>query len=287
MPEGLLVSILMTAYNREQYIGEAIESVLASTYRNFELIIVDDASTDNTVSIAKSYEIKDSRINVYINDINLGDYPNRNKAAGYARGEWMLYVDSDDKLHTDGIQNCLTVLEKYPYSSFAMRIFAGETDAVFELTSTAAIQTHFFKRGLLSIGPGGTLIRRAFFEEIQKYPVKYGPANDMYFNLKAACNTSVVFIPFDFLFYRRHEGQEINNQYSYLYNNYLYLKDAIRELPLPLNSKQLKWIDNKNKRRFVVNIKNYFFKKNDLGKTLKAIKLAGFSIKDLLQGIFH
>ena len=65
-----LVSILMTAYNRQQFISEAIESVLASTFQNWELIIVDDASKDNTVSIAKSYADKDQRIKVYINENN-------------------------------------------------------------------------------------------------------------------------------------------------------------------------------------------------------------------------
>ena len=63
-----IVSVLMTAYNRENYIGEAIESVLASTLQDFELIIVDDCSKDKTVDIAKSYEAKDSRIKIYIND---------------------------------------------------------------------------------------------------------------------------------------------------------------------------------------------------------------------------
>ena len=75
-----LVSILMTCYNREKYIGEAIESVLASSYTNLELIIVDDHSSDNTVGIARAYAAKDSRVNVYVNELNLGDYPNRNKA---------------------------------------------------------------------------------------------------------------------------------------------------------------------------------------------------------------
>ena len=57
-----LVSVLMTAYNREKYIAEAIESVLASTYKNFELIIVDDCSKDKTVEIARRYAKKDQRI---------------------------------------------------------------------------------------------------------------------------------------------------------------------------------------------------------------------------------
>ncbi len=77
-----LISILMTAYNREHYITEAIESVLASTYQNWELIIVDDGSKDDTVSIAKSYAAEDARIKVHVNEKNLGDYPNRNRAFG-------------------------------------------------------------------------------------------------------------------------------------------------------------------------------------------------------------
>src|ERR1700761_2006624 len=91
-----LVSVLMTAYNRQQYIGEAIASVLASTYPTFELIIVDDGSGDDTVSIARKYEAQDSRIKVYVNERNLGDSPNRNRAAGYATGEFIMYCDSDD-----------------------------------------------------------------------------------------------------------------------------------------------------------------------------------------------
>ena len=82
-----LVSVLMTAYNREKYIAEAIESVLASTYTFFELIIVDDCSTDNTVLIAKSYQERDPRIKLFVNKQNLGDYPNRNVAASFASGE--------------------------------------------------------------------------------------------------------------------------------------------------------------------------------------------------------
>ena len=87
-----LVSILMTAYNREKYIAEAIKSVLSSTFINFELIIVDDASVDNTVAIAQTYAANDNRLKVYINEKNIGDYPNRNKAAGYATGTFITYV---------------------------------------------------------------------------------------------------------------------------------------------------------------------------------------------------
>ena len=94
-----LVSVLMTAYNRELYIAEAIESVLQSSYTNFELIIVDDVSTDSTISIAKKYSEIDKRVYVYQNETNLGDYDNRNKAASFAKGMLYKYLDSDDVIY--------------------------------------------------------------------------------------------------------------------------------------------------------------------------------------------
>ena len=113
MPQPL-VSVLMTAYNREMYIGEAIESVLASTYSNFELIIVDDVSSDNTLAIVQRYAERDNRIRVYVNESNLGDYPNRNQAARYASGKYIKYLDSDDKIFDFGLEYCITQMEKNP-----------------------------------------------------------------------------------------------------------------------------------------------------------------------------
>src|SRR5450631_4104476 len=113
--ETPLVSVLMTSYNHDEYIAEAIESVLNSTYTNFELIIVDDISKDNSVEIARSYELKDKRIRLFVNEKNLGDYPNRNRAASYAKGKYLKYVDCDDKLFDFSLQYCVQQMEKYPY----------------------------------------------------------------------------------------------------------------------------------------------------------------------------
>src|SRR5665213_2881754 len=109
-----LVSVLMTSYNREKYIAEAIESVLASTYTNFELIIVDDSSTDNTVEIAKSYGRKDSRIKVFVNEKNLAQFGNRNKAASYSRGYFLKYFDSDDVMYPDCLEVMVSAMATYP-----------------------------------------------------------------------------------------------------------------------------------------------------------------------------
>ena len=90
-----LVSVLTTDYNSEKHLAAAIESVLAQTMEDFELIVVDDCSTDRSVEIARLYE-NDPRVRIFINEENLGDYPNRKRAAFYASGKYIKYVDADD-----------------------------------------------------------------------------------------------------------------------------------------------------------------------------------------------
>jgi glycosyltransferase involved in cell wall biosynthesis len=91
-----IVSIIMCTYNRANYLREAIESVLAQTYSDWELLILDDCSTDNTKDIVSEYQAKDPRI-VYIkNDKNLGINKNRNKALELSTGKYIAVLDSDD-----------------------------------------------------------------------------------------------------------------------------------------------------------------------------------------------
>jgi len=90
-----LVSIMMPAYNAGKYIGRAIESVLAQTYENWELIIIDDCSTDNTYEIAASY--KDPRIRILRHEQNMGVGSSRNDALSASRGQWVAVLDADDE----------------------------------------------------------------------------------------------------------------------------------------------------------------------------------------------
>lgn len=275
----------MTSYNREKYIAEAIESVLNSSYENFELIIVDDGSKDKTVEIARSYQKLDSRVKVFINEKNLGDYPNRNKAASCATGEFMTYVDSDDKLLPDTISKILSNDKDIEELNFAM--YWPHSDQTFRLEGKDAIRKHFFEKQFLYMGPGGTFMRRSFFESIGGYPEKYGPANDMYFNLKACCYSGIHLYPFEFIYYRIHEGQEINNKQAYIYQGYNYMKDALLNLPLGVSEKEICFLLKKNKRRFSVNLLQYFFKTFNLSKSKEAWNKAEFSMNDFLSGIFH
>ena len=89
-----LVSIITPAYNCEKYISETIESVLEQTYANWEMLIIDDGSTDNTINIIKSYN--DDRIRVIQNQANIGAALSRNRGLKEARGKWIAFLDSDD-----------------------------------------------------------------------------------------------------------------------------------------------------------------------------------------------
>src|SRR5919201_1268486 len=115
-----LVSVLLTAYNREQYIAAAIESVLAQTCRDFELIITDDRSSDGTLAIARDYEGRHSRIRVHANERNLGDYGNRNFAASLARGQFLKFHDSDDVMYPHCLEVMIRYLSTTPSAAFAL-----------------------------------------------------------------------------------------------------------------------------------------------------------------------
>ncbi|WP_414752448.1 glycosyltransferase family 2 protein [Anabaena sp. CCY 9910] len=88
------ISVIIPAYNTEVYIAKAVESVLFQTWNNFELIVVDDASTDCTVDVIKSFT--DQRIKLFVNSKNTGASGARNRALQVAQGKWIAVLDADD-----------------------------------------------------------------------------------------------------------------------------------------------------------------------------------------------
>lgn len=94
--ENNLVSIIMPAYNAQKYISDSITSVLNQTYKNWELIIVDDYSTDNTLAIIEEFKKCDNRIILLRQDQNSGVAAARNKGIEHAKGRFLAFLDSDD-----------------------------------------------------------------------------------------------------------------------------------------------------------------------------------------------
>ncbi len=108
-----LVSVIMPSWNTANYILESIGSVQAQTYENWELIIVDDASTDNTLEILKS--VDDDRVRVFVNETNSGAAVSRNRAMREAKGEWIAFLDSDDLWNPDKLQRQIEFMVEHDY----------------------------------------------------------------------------------------------------------------------------------------------------------------------------
>ncbi len=110
-----LVSVITPSYNTARYISDTIESVLAQTYTNWEMIIVDDCSTDNTDEIVKPY-LADSRIKYLKNKKNSGAAISRNYALREAKGRWIAFLDSDDLWLHDKLEKQIAFMEHNGYA---------------------------------------------------------------------------------------------------------------------------------------------------------------------------
>lgn len=110
-----LVSIIMPSYNTAKYIAESIKSVLAQTYTNWQLLIVDDCSTDNTHEIIKPF-LKDKRISYEQNEKNCGAAVSRNKALKKAKGKWVAFLDSDDLWKPQKLEKQINFMKKNGYA---------------------------------------------------------------------------------------------------------------------------------------------------------------------------
>ena len=119
-----LVSIIMPSYNSGCYIGASISSVLAQTYTNWELIIVDDCSTDNTDTIVASFH--DDRIRYIKNKKNSGAAVSRNRALREAKGKWIAFLDSDDIWNPQKLEKQLKFMTdtgyKFTYTDYNIQL---------------------------------------------------------------------------------------------------------------------------------------------------------------------
>lgn len=110
--EEMLISVIMPAYNSEKYIAKSIESILSQTYKNFELIIIDDCATDRTAEIIDIYCKKDNRIKKITNEKNSGVAYSRNQGVFQSLGDWIAFCDSDDVWEEAKLQKQVELLKK-------------------------------------------------------------------------------------------------------------------------------------------------------------------------------
>ncbi len=113
-----LISIVLPVYNGEKYLRESIDSVLAQTYKNWELLIVDDCSTDSSAAIAKEYASKDRRIYYYRNENNLRLPRNLNKGFRLAKGDYLTWTSDDNKFKPTALEKMYDALKNNQNAQF-------------------------------------------------------------------------------------------------------------------------------------------------------------------------
>ncbi len=108
-----LVSVVMPMYNSGRYVGKAIESVIGQTYPHWELLVVDDGSTDNSCDVVRAYAVRDSRVQLLINDNPVGmPYAPRNYGIQHAKGDYIAFLDSDDMWLREKLSQQLVVFHR-------------------------------------------------------------------------------------------------------------------------------------------------------------------------------
>src|SRR5262245_55227910 len=112
MSESPKVTVVIPVYNREKYVAAAIESILAQTFSNFELLVIDDGSTDGSREVIQSF--RDLHVHLVCNETNLGIPRTRNRGIQRAHGEYLAFLDSDDWAYPERLGKQVAFLDSHP-----------------------------------------------------------------------------------------------------------------------------------------------------------------------------
>ena len=204
------VSILVPVYNTEKYIAKTIESILAQTFTDWELIILDDYSQDDTYQICQQYAKADPRIQLYRNEKNLGMMPNWNKGLTYCESEYFGKLDADDLWEPTMIEESVKILDTQKKVGLVCSNYQN-MDAYGQLIDDSLFQHpeciqkegfsilnlvkkgphHIFEHQILRQGIG--LMRKKVFDETGPFTLLDAGDTEMWF--RVACHYKIAFIP--------------------------------------------------------------------------------------------
>jgi glycosyltransferase involved in cell wall biosynthesis len=177
-----LVSVLMPAFNAENYISEAIESILKQTYTDFEFIIIDDASTDKTWPIIQSYLRKDHRIKAYRNKQNLYIAGNRNILIGLAKGKYIAWQDADDISYPNRIKHQLEFMEEKSNVGIVGGYLEYFNENGIKSIRKYAPDDNTLRKYIFMFSPvaqPGAMLRKQCFIDLGMFDLRFPPAEDI------------------------------------------------------------------------------------------------------------
>ncbi|GAB3938607.1 glycosyltransferase family 2 protein [Mucilaginibacter myungsuensis] len=210
-----LVSIIIPVYNREKLVARAIDSAIGQTYKNVEVVVVDNCSTDNTWEVLQRYALQDKRVKVFKNEENLGPVKNWIECVKRSSGKYIKVVFSDDWMALDFVEKAVPKLEDnddigFAYSKIKI-VWEGKPEQenygynIFK-KNTKYLSKEFIRRclfnGRVPVSPSCALFRRKDFEAnlLIEFPNtdgltfnRFGAGNDIYIYLKTAGDYKYVY----------------------------------------------------------------------------------------------
>ncbi len=282
-----IISIILPVYNGEPFINEAIESILNQVFKDFELIIVNDASTDNTEKIINEYAQKDNRIRIITNEVNKKLPASLNIGHKAARGKWLTWTSDDNIVRKKYLIELYNAILK----SGADIVFSDFTILGFDNTTRKKISGPIENLLFGNTIGASFLYHKEVFEQLRGYDEELFSVEDYDFWLRAALNFKFHHLKKDLYIYRRHEGSistSVNTKKRDFFIrqvNNMYKKLGIQ---LNLNDNTINFLSDIHLSH-PIDIKNYVRNEHIIWNDLKHVTLNGIScctlkkIRDLVK----
>lgn len=213
----ILISIIIPTYNVEKYIGECLDSLLKQTFEHFEIIIIDDLSTDSTEKIIQNYMQKDQRIKFLKNEYNSGPGISRNNGMKIAKGKYIQFIDGDDWLDLNTLERVYNYAEQYDAQ---MVMFKGihfddksnlfYKDEYFSISCLSNFEDKLFSFDVITdelfkifVGPVNKLYLRSFLEDIAASFPENRTHEDNPFFYQVFCESKRIYLTNEYFYNRR------------------------------------------------------------------------------------
>jgi glycosyltransferase involved in cell wall biosynthesis len=218
MSSSPLVSVIVPVYNVEPYLAAALDSICAQTYRNLEILLIDDCSTDASPEICADYAQRDSRIRVLRNAVNCGQAVARNVGLDAAQGEYVAFVDSDDLISPDYIEVLLRgvmpsgkSVAVVGFGTLGVETAANNSRGISYLNADDAVEVCLYQtqpESGLNASLCSKLIPRTFFDGERCAPSKLYEDLDLFYRVMLRAERVAV-VDGSRYFYRQREGSTI------------------------------------------------------------------------------
>ena len=235
-----VVSVIMNVYNSQKYLEAAIKSIISQTYKNFEFIIIDDGSTDDSYKIINKWAKKDTRI-IAKKQKNIGIPRTLNKAIKYAKGKYIARMDSDDISLPKRLQKEVKYLDNHPDISLVSSYIKiiDENDKIIGNFTPATADKEIKKTSIFScqFNHSASMYRKKDFLEIDGYNPKFRYAQDFELWFRFMENYNVANIP-EYLVLWRKTSEQVSTNKKNEQEKYATLakKEAIKRGQYPLYS---------------------------------------------------